>query len=80
MERLLGREQDVTLVSEQNEVVGIVLTRADRKPIYVSIGHKVSLNRAVEIVKRCIKNDSQMAKPIMMAHRLANEEKRKVRR
>jgi len=83
--RLFGkvtkRKPYSALISKGNEVVGVALTtKAGRRPIYVSVGHMVSLNRAVEIVKHCIKNDYQTAKPIIMAHKLANEEKWKARR
>lgn len=83
--RLFGkvtkRKPYSALISKGNEVVGVALTtKASRRPIYVSVGHMVSLNRAVEIVKHCIKDGYQTAKPIIMAHKLANEEKWKARR
>lgn len=79
--KVIKRKPYSALISKGNEVVGVALTtKAGRRPIYVSVGHMVSLNRAVEIVKHCIKNGYQTAKPIIMAHKLANEEKWKARR
>ncbi len=40
---------------DHGEKVGVVLrTRDNVNPIYVSVGHRVSLNSAVRIVRRCI--------------------------
>jgi deoxyribonuclease V len=39
---------------DQDEVIGAVLrTRVGVKPIFVSIGHRVSLETAVDYVMRC---------------------------
>ncbi len=41
-------------LTDKEEVIGAVLrTRGGVKPIYVSIGHRVSLESAVDIVMRC---------------------------
>lgn len=65
---------------DRGEIVGAaVVTKAGRKPMYVSIGHKVSLERAVEIVKHCIRNH-RIPEPILTAHKIANYEKGKYRK
>jgi len=65
---------------DRGETVGAtVKTKAWWKPLYVSVGHKVSLERAIEIVKRCIRSH-RTPEPILTAHRIANEEKRKYRK
>jgi deoxyribonuclease V len=59
------------------EIVGAaVVTRTGRKPVYVSVGHKVSLERAIEIAKHCVHAD-RIPEPILVAHKIANEQKRK---
>ena len=61
---------------DNGEIVGAaVMTRAGRKPVYVSVGHKVSLERAIEIVTNCIRT-RRIPEPILTAHKIANEEKR----
>ena len=61
------------------EVIGAeVVTKPGTKPIYVSVGHRVSLRRAIEIVKNCTRT-YRIPEPIRRAHILANEEKRKLR-
>lgn len=59
------------------EIVGAaVLTKRGQKPVYVSVGHKVTLEKAIEIVKRCVRGN-RIPEPILTAHRIANEQKRK---
>ncbi len=62
----------------KGEVIGAeVVTRSGTKPVYVSVGHKVSLERAVKIVMDC-KGKYRIPEPIRRAHMLANEEKKKL--
>lgn len=66
-------------VMDREEIIGAeVVTKAGISPIYVSVGHRVSLRRAIEIVRSCVR-DSRIPEPIRRAHLLANEEKRKLR-
>lgn len=64
-------------ISDRGEVIGAaVVTRRGRKPLYVSIGHKVSLKAALDIVLHCTPT-GRIPQPIQAAHTLANAEKRK---
>lgn len=73
--RFIGK---IAVVKDKEEVVGAaVITNASCKPIYVSVGHKVSLKTAVNIVRHCTPK-GRVPKPIQMAHMLALEEKRKI--
>jgi deoxyribonuclease V len=64
---------------DREEIVGAaVLTKTGQKPVYVSVGHKVSLEKAIKIVKRCVRYN-RIPEPILAAHRIANEQKRKYR-
>lgn len=59
------------------EIIGAeVATKAGTRPIYVSVGHRVSLKRAVNIVKQCART-FRIPEPIRRAHIIASEEKRK---
>lgn len=65
-------------ITDKGEVIGaVVVTVSGDKPIYVSVGHKISLNRAVATVRHfaCGK---RVPEPIRAAHRIANEEKKKL--
>lgn len=64
----------------KGKVVGAeVVTREGVKPVYVSVGHKVSLRRAVELVLECTQK-YRLPEPVRSAHRLAGEEKRRLQR
>jgi deoxyribonuclease V len=71
--RLIGTpiEKDgKTLLLDKDEVIGeVVTTKQGAKPIYVSIGHMVSLQTAVEIAKHCTKG--RIPEPLLQAHNLA---------
>jgi deoxyribonuclease V len=65
-------------IINRGEVIGAkVVTKLGTKPIYVSIGHRVSLKTAINIVKSCART-YRIPEPIRRAHTSANEEKRKI--
>jgi deoxyribonuclease V len=81
--RLFGKvedargKRDVALLKHDNEVIGaVVTTKRGCKPVYVSVGHMVSLETAVKIVKHCARRN-RVTEPILKAHELATAEKRK---
>lgn len=56
---------------DRNECIGAVLrTRDDVKPLFISIGHKISLERAVEIVLNCVIK-YRLPETTRLAHKLA---------
>jgi len=64
---------------DREEIIGAeVVTKAGTKPVYVSVGHRVSLRRAIDIVRNCTRT-YRIPEPIRRAHILASEEKRKLR-
>jgi deoxyribonuclease V len=75
--RLIGKPVEMngqTFLFDKGEVIGaVVTTKKGSKPIYVSIGHMVSLDTAVKIVKHCAKN--RIPEPILQAHKLATKER-----
>ena len=75
--RLIGEatEQDgKTVLVDKGEIIGEeVTTKRGCKPVYVSIGHMVSLETAVEIVRHCSRG--RIPEPLLQAHNLATEAK-----
>jgi len=75
--RLIGtptEKNSRTLLVDKGEVIGeVVTTKPSAKPIYVSIGHMVSLETAVKIVKHCSKG--RIPEPLAQAHKLATKER-----
>ena len=71
-------EKDVTLLKHEHEVIGaVVKTKQGCKPVYVSVGHMVSLETAVKIVRHCVCH-SRIPEPVLKAHQIATAEKRKI--
>jgi deoxyribonuclease V len=71
-------EEDVAFIRDKGEVIGAqILSKRGLKPIYVSVGHMISLGTAIEIVKRCTLHNC-VPEPVLQAHRIATAEKRKV--
>jgi deoxyribonuclease V len=63
-----------------NELLGIELeTRDHSKPIYVSIGHKISLKTAFDIVKKLTKEPHKMPEPLHEANKLAKKLAKKLK-
>ena len=74
--RLYGDVVGDMLVDPRNgKTIGAVVRC--KKPLYVSIGNKITLDDAVSIVRRLCTN-SAMPLPILLAHNRANEIKRRV--
>jgi deoxyribonuclease V len=66
----------VARIIDGGEIIGVeVVTQTGRKPIYVSVGHLVSLPRAVAVVKSCIRG-YRLPEPLRRAHALATSEKK----
>jgi len=58
---------------DHDEVIGAALrTRPGVKPVYVSIGHRLSLETAIELVRRCT-HKYRLPEPIRQAHHLASQ-------
>lgn len=77
--RLVGRHGPVgdepgswTELVADDEVVGAVLrTRKGTKPVYVSVGHRLDLPSAVQLVLGCTRN-RRLPEPARQAHELAS--------
>jgi deoxyribonuclease V len=81
--RLFGEVEErsnkghVALLKHKSEIVGAaVTTKRGCKPVYVSVGHMVSLETAIKIVRHCAQNN-RIPEPILKAHEIAAAEKRK---
>jgi deoxyribonuclease V len=74
--KMIGKQ--VFLVQNGQIIGAVVTTKEGVKPVYVSVGHLMSLGTAVEIAKHCVRN-SRIPEPLLQAHKIAAEEKQKVR-
>jgi len=68
-----NRKSAHTLLKDGKEVIGAVLrTQPDAKPVYVSIGHKLSLKTAMKITLDTSRYH-RLPEPLRIAHELATE-------
>jgi len=75
--KLIGVQREIdgkTFLVDRNEIIGEeVTTNQNAKPVFVSIGHMVSLETATKIVRHCTKN--RIPEPLFQAHNLATKER-----
>ena len=65
-------------IVDEGELVGAeVVTKLGKKPVYVSIGHKISLETAIDIVLNCTPAH-RIPEPTRKAHAVASNERRKL--
>jgi deoxyribonuclease V len=61
-----------TLLEDNGEVIGVVLrTRVGVKPVYVSVGHRCTLEAAIDLVKNCTPR-YRLPEPIRWADGIAS--------
>jgi deoxyribonuclease V len=82
--RLVGEVENAesegarAFLKHDGKVIGArVTTKVGHKPVYVSVGHMVSLETAIRVVEHCIK-DNRIPEPVLTAHNIAAAEKRKI--
>ncbi len=72
--RLLGEEDEAGNIRVGKDIIGAEFKAKEHaKQIYVSVGHKVSLERAVEIVQKTTQSPHKLPEPLHLAHRLADK-------
>lgn len=78
IEKKPGKVGEAVSIIDNDEVIGAALfVKEGQKPIYVSIGHMISLETAIKIVKASVR-DYRIPEPIRAAHQAANKAKRKI--
>ncbi len=71
---LCGQVDEDGRISCDNEIRGMALkTRKHSRPLYISPGHKVSLETSVEIVKKSIRYPHKLPEQLHASHRMANK-------
>ena len=75
--RLIGTPVELdgeTFLVDEGEIIGAIVTaKQGGKPAFVSVGHMVSLETAIKIVKHCYKG--RIPEPLLQAHKLATKER-----
>ena len=78
--RLIGEPVDMRgqmFLVDKNEVVGAsVTTKQAAKPIFVSVGHMISLDTSIKIILHCSK--TRIPEPTLQAHCMATKERNRL--
>jgi deoxyribonuclease V len=75
---LCGDKKESKIVFNGELLGEEVKTKEHGNPIYVSPGHKINLEKSVDIVKNCIKPPHKMPEPLHLAHRYADKLREKI--
>lgn len=76
---LLGEEKGEKVIIDK-EVRGYkLMTKEHANPIYISPGHRISLQAAVKTARSMIISPHKLPEPIHLAHKLANKVKNELR-
>lgn len=63
---------------DQGEIIGAeIVTKPGEKPIYVSVGHRITLETAVQLTQGCTMNH-RLPEPIRLAHSLVTKTKQEL--
>ena len=74
--RLMVGEVNERTIYVDKEARGYELaTREHSNPIYISPGHKISLNSSLEAIKICMRLPHKMPEPLHLAHKYGNKVK-----
>lgn len=75
---LCGEVAENSVVLSGETVARVLDTREKAKPIYVSPGHRVSLQKAVEVVRQTLR-EHKLPEPLHEAHKVASKVRRRLR-
>ena len=64
---LCGDVREDQFIELNGDILGYRMKTEGRKPIYVSVGHKVGLESAIKIVKRLVKSEEWLPEPLRIA-------------
>ena len=70
---ILGEAKDNKIYVGKKILAEQVATKEGSKPIYVSQGNMISLNTAVDVVKKYIKQPHKLPEPLFLAHHFADK-------
>jgi deoxyribonuclease V len=64
---LCGSVREDHFIEYDRSVLGYRIKKEGKKPIYVSVGHKISLTKAIQIVQKITKEEERIPEPLRVA-------------
>jgi deoxyribonuclease V len=74
----MGEEKDGKVLVDGDKRAVVLKTKEHSKPIYVSIGHRVSLKTAEEVVRKCLVEKHKLPEPLHEAHKYSNKARARI--
>jgi deoxyribonuclease V len=74
----LGKENETNVILNKKVIAKKVVTKHGARPIYVSIGNMISLDSAIELTKKCIKEPHKLPEPIVEARKIITRVKKEM--
>ncbi|RLE45183.1 hypothetical protein DRJ22_04955 [Candidatus Woesearchaeota archaeon] len=70
---LFGEVKDDKIMNGEEIIGALVKTKEHAKPLYISAGHMISLETAIDLVKKLVVPPHKMPEPLHVAHRIADK-------
>jgi deoxyribonuclease V len=64
---LCGSLRKDHFIEYDGTVLGYLIKKGDKKPVYISIGHKISLIKSIQIVQKLTKKEERIPEPLRIA-------------
>jgi deoxyribonuclease V len=64
---LCGDLREDQFIELDGDILGFRIKTEGRKPIYVSVGHKICLESAIKVIKRLVKSEEWLPEPLRIA-------------
>ena len=65
---LCGIVEENNFININGAVSGFKMIKEKKKPIYISVGHKISLIDAIRVIKQLVKPEERVPEPLRRAH------------
>lgn len=75
---LAGEEEGNKVILNKKVIAEKVAIKQGSKPFYVSVGNMISLDTAVELVKKCIREPHKLPEPLVQARKIAQRIKKEM--
>jgi len=75
---LIGKEEKDNVVLRNKVIATKIVTHEGSRPLFISVGHMISLKSAVEMVKKCIKQPHKLPEPLVQARKTADRVRQEI--
>lgn len=70
---IAGEQKETKIILNKKIVAEVVQIKEGSRPVYISPGNLITLNSAVELAKKLVKEPHKLPEPLRLAHKYARE-------